>query len=149
MFSQDRNQLRQAYLSAWRKACDGEPLQPVEQQIAEVARLHPEYQPLLEQDEIALGREWRPEGGETNPFLHMGLHIALREQLSIDQPAGIRQCYQAMLAHCHGDQHAAEHRIIECLAEALWKVQRDRQIFNPKAYLKCIKRRGGGRRSRA
>ncbi|MEA3639108.1 MAG: DUF1841 family protein [Lamprobacter sp.] len=148
MFSQDRDQLRQVYLTAWRKAQSGEPLEPVEQQIVEVAGQHPEYQALLEQGEAALGREWLPEGGESNPFLHMALHIALQEQVSTNRPAGIRRLYQGMIAHCLGNVHEAEHRILDCLAEALWKIQRDGRAFQSKGYLKCIKRRGGGQRRR-
>lgn len=143
MFSQDRDALRQTYLTAWRKARAGEPLEPVERQIVEVAEQHPEYHRLLEQGESALGREWLPAGGEGNPFLHMALHIALQEQVGTDRPPGIRRLYQGMIESCLGDVHAAEHRILECLAEAIWKVQRHGHEFRPKAYLKCIKRRGG------
>ncbi|MBK5939722.1 DUF1841 family protein [Halochromatium roseum] len=149
MFSQDRDQLRQAYLTAWRKAQAGEPLEPVERQIVEVASQHPEYHALLEQGEAVIGREWRPEGGESNPFLHMALHIALQEQVSTDRPAGIQRLYQGMIRHCLGDVHEAEHRMLECLAEAIWKIQHDGRDFQPKSYLKCIKRRGAGNRTRA
>lgn len=149
MFSQDRDQLRLTYLTAWRKAQRGEPLEPVERQIVEVAAQHPEYHPLLEQGEAVLGREWLPEGGETNPFLHMALHIALQEQVTTDRPPGIRRLYQGMIAHCFGDAHDAEHRILECLAEQIWKIHREGAEFRPKSYLKCIKRRGGGQRPRA
>ncbi|NBC49225.1 MAG: DUF1841 family protein [Gammaproteobacteria bacterium] len=146
MFTNDRNALRQAYLDAWRKARAKERLEPVEQQIVDVVRQHPEYQPLLERGDSALGRDWLPEGGETNPFLHMGLHIALQEQVATDRPTGIRPLYRAMIDACLGDVHAAEHQILDCLAEAIWKVQRDGGEFQPKPYLKCIKRRGAGRR---
>ncbi|MFP4494801.1 MAG: DUF1841 family protein [Halochromatium sp.] len=149
MFTQDRDALRQTYLTAWRKARAGEPLEPVERLIVEVAERHPEYHALLEQGESALGREWLPEGGESNPFLHMALHIALQEQVSTNQPPGIRRLYQGMIAACLGDAHAAEHRILDCLAEELWKIQRDGREFRPKAYLRCIKRRGSGQRPRA
>ncbi|MBK1620104.1 hypothetical protein CKO42_16980 [Lamprobacter modestohalophilus] len=148
MFSQDRDQLRQAYLTAWRKAQADEPLKPVERQIVEVAGQHPEYHALLEQGEAAIGREWLPEGGESNPFLHMALHIALQEQVSTDRPAGIQRLYQGMIRHCLGDVHEAEHRILECLAEEIWKIQRHGREFRPKSYLKCIKRRGAGGRAR-
>lgn len=148
MFNASRDDLRRAYLSAWTKANTGEPLDAVEQQIVEVARAHPEYHALLEQGEEALGREWLPEGGEGNPFLHMALHIALHEQVSADRPPGIRALYRAMVEHCLGDVHDAEHRILECLAEEIWKVQRHGREFRPKAYLKCIKRRGAGQRPR-
>jgi hypothetical protein len=146
MLSTDRDSLRRTYVTAWRKARANEPLEPLEQEIVEVIHQHPEYQRLLEGDPESLTRDWRPEHGETNPFLHMGLHLALREQVATDRPAGIRRLYQAMVANCLGDVHAAEHRISDCLGEAIWKQQRDGREFNPKAYLKCIKRRGAGRR---
>lgn len=146
MLTNNRNELRQHYLSAWHKACANEPLSALEEQIVAVIRQHPEYQPLLEQGETALAREWRPESGDTNPFLHMGLHLALQEQLATDRPAGIRRLYKAMIDACLGDVHTAEHRILDCLAEALWKAQRDGQDLRPKAYLKCIKRRGAGQK---
>jgi hypothetical protein len=148
MFSNERDDLRQAYLTAWRKALANETLEPLERQIVDVVRQHPEYHPLLEQGEDALSREWRPDDGETNPFLHMGLHIALHEQLSVDRPTGIRRLYQAMVEACLGDVHAAEHRMLECFAEELWKAQRQGREFRDKPYLKCIKRRGAGRRAR-
>jgi hypothetical protein len=148
MFSQERDDLRQAYLTAWRKACSNEPLEPLERQIVEVVSKHPEYHALLEKGEDSLGREWQPEGGETNPFLHMGLHIALHEQLSVDRRSGIRRLYQAMIEACLGDVHAAEHRMLECLAEELWKAQRQGREFRSKSYLKCIKQQGAGRRAR-
>ena len=144
MFSTDRTQLRQHFLDAWHKARAGKPLEPVELQIVEVVRGHPEYQPMLEQREQALGRDWLPDGGETNPFLHMSLHIALTEQISTDRPPGIRTLYQRMVAACIGDHHAAEHRMLECLAEELWQVQRNGGDLRSKRYLKCIKRQGAG-----
>jgi hypothetical protein len=148
MFSHERDDLRQAYLTAWRKACSNESLEPVERQIVDVVRQHPEYHALLEQGENALGREWRPDGGQTTPFLHMGLHIALHEQLSVDRPGGIRRLYQGMIEACLGDVHAAEHRMMECLAEELWKAQRQGREFRTKPYLKCIRRHGAGNRAR-
>lgn len=148
MLTSDRSQLRQTYLTAWRKARSGEPLGAVERQIVDVARQHPEYHSLLEQGEAALEQDWLPDGGETNPFLHMSLHIALQEQIATDRPAGIRRLYQRMLEACLGDVHSAEHRLLDCLAEELWKVQRDGRPFRDKSYLKCIKRQGAGQRPR-
>lgn len=146
MFSQDRDALRRVYFDAWRKAKAGMPLQPLEQQVVEVARRHPEYHHLLDTGDDALNRDWLPEHGESNPFLHMGLHIAVLEQVTTDRLPGIRKLYQQMIGRCLGDQHEAEHRIMECLAEAMWKAQRDGGDPNAKALLKCIKKRGGGHR---
>ena len=147
MFSTDRQTHRHTFIAAWAKAQAGQPLAPVEAQIVQIARLHPEYQRYLEHPDQSLDRDFSPDAGEVNPFLHMGLHLAIQDQLSIDQPTGIRRLYQR-LAATHGDAHTAEHRLMECLAAALWRAQREHRPFNTKAYLKCIKRTGGGQRSR-
>ncbi len=108
--------------------------------IADVIRLHPEYHPLLERGPAVLDKDWLPEGGETNPFLHMGMHIAIREQLSIDRPAGIKTAYEALLKKT-GDVMQAEHAMLECLGETLWRAQRENQLPDEEAYLDCIKAR--------
>lgn len=147
MFSQDRHSYRQAFMTAWVKSQSGEALEPLEAQIVEILRLHPEYQDLLEEPDATLDRDWLPEQGETNPFLHLGLHLAILEQLTIDRPAGIRKLHRN-LATATGDVHEADHRVMACLSEALWRVQHDGKPFDEKAYLKCLKRAGGGIRPR-
>ncbi|MGB0723003.1 MAG: DUF1841 family protein [Gammaproteobacteria bacterium] len=142
IFSNDRNALRAQYLDAWRKANAGAPLSPLEQQIAAVVGEHPEYHPMLENRDRALGADYQPEGGETNPFLHMGMHLALREQLSTDRPTGFRALYQA-LTQAHSDAHAAEHRIMECLGEALWRAQRTGTPPDEQGYLECLRKLAG------
>ena len=131
--NQSRDQLRQMYFNAWRKYRERLPLEPVEAQVADVIALHPEYHALLESPE-ALHKDWTPEHGQTNPFLHMGLHLAIREQVATDRPSGIRAAYQQLCAK-HGETHATEHQMIECLAEALWNAQRNNQPPNEQAYL--------------
>lgn len=148
MFSEDRQTHRQTFIDAWAKARSNQPLEPLEAQIVQILQMHPEYKGLLEDPDSVLDRDWLPEQGESNPFLHLGLHIAILEQLSVDRPAGIRRLHQN-LAAATGDVHEAEHRIMECLVEALWRVQHDDKPFNDKAYLKCVKRAGGGVRPRA
>jgi hypothetical protein len=70
----------------------------------------------------------------------MSLHLALEEQLSIDQPPGIRSRWQALLAR-YGERHGALHQAIECLAEMLWRSQRDGLPPDAAAYLSCLERR--------
>jgi hypothetical protein len=147
MFSQDRKTHRQAFVDAWAKSRTGQPLTPLESQIVQVLATHPEYADTLEDPDAILDRDYALEPGEHNPFLHLGLHIAVIEQLSIDRPAGIRKLHRG-LATATGDLHEAEHRIMQCLVEALWRVQHDGKPFNEKAYLKCIRRAGGGARPR-
>ena len=81
--------------------------------------LHPEYHPILEAPQRHLDRDWHPEGGEANPFLHLSLHLAVAEQLAIDQPPGIRAQFDRIRA-ARGDEHAALHALLECLGEVVW-----------------------------
>jgi len=113
-------------------------LEPMEALIAEVIELHPEYQPLLE-DETAVDQlEFTPEQGQTNPFLHMGMHIALREQAGGDRPAGVRAIYQRLVDALGA--HAAEHAMMECLGQSLWEAQRENRAPDENAYLECLKK---------
>lgn len=138
LFSQDRNQLRQVYCDVWRKHRAAQALEPLEAQIRDVILLHPEYHALLEDVDRSVGRDYLPEFGDTNPFLHMGLHLAIYEQLATDRPAGIR----ALVLEARGrwpDMHALEHRMLECLAETLWQSQRDGAAPDEAAYLRCLR----------
>jgi hypothetical protein len=134
-----RMQMRRRYLEAWRKFQDGQPLEPLEAQLAAVIAEHPEYIGWLESGEQALEAEFTPEGGRENPFLHMGLHLAIREQLATDRPAGIGAVHR-QLAVRHGGAHAAEHAMIEVLAEMLWEAQRSGRPPDEEAYLERLRR---------
>lgn len=137
--TQSREDLRRVYVEAWRKHRAGTPMEPLEAQIADVIALHPEYHAALEDLEGALARDYTPEGGQSNPFLHMGLHLAVRDQIATNRPAGIRTLFEA-IARKRGDEHEAEHAIIECLAEALWESQRAGRPPDEQAYLERLKR---------
>jgi hypothetical protein len=139
----DRGALRRRYRDAWQRERERLPLDPLDAMIVDVVRLHPEYHALLESDEAILEREWRPEQGDTNPFLHMGLHLAIREQVSTDRPVGIRAAHAALAARL-GEVHAAEHRMQEQLAEALWRAQRDGTLPDEAAYLEAVRRLARG-----
>ncbi|MDP9011615.1 MAG: DUF1841 family protein [Pseudomonadota bacterium] len=121
--SHTRDQLRQSYSDAWRKQLAGSPLTPLEAMIADVIGLHPEYLSVIEDAEAAVAFE--PDGAQTaqNPFLHLGLHIAVREQVSIDRPPGVRDLHARLRSRC-GEVHGAEHVLMDALAETLWEAQR-------------------------
>jgi hypothetical protein len=138
LFGEDREQLRKVYCRAWHQHRQGQALEPLQAQIVAVILQHPEYQPLLDRPEQALARDYLPELGETNPFLHMGMHLALQEQVSTDRPAGIRDLYQRLDAR-YPDRHALEHRLMECLAEAIWQAQRVSAPPDEQRYLDCIR----------
>jgi hypothetical protein len=142
---QDRSGLRRHYLEAWRKYRAGTPLEPLEHQLVAAIEQHPEYHPLLEGDEQALGHDYTPESGQSNPFLHLGLHLAIREQVATDRPAGIAAVHRE-LSRRLGDAHEAEHRMLEKLGEALWFSQRTGRPPDEAAYLESLRQLIGGRR---
>jgi hypothetical protein len=137
IFGQNRLELRKMYADAWDKHVAGRPLSPLEAQIAAVVAEHPEYQDAV--SGAALDRNYTPEGGRTNPFLHMGLHLGIREQVATDRPPGIAKIH-ARLTTQHGDPHAAEHRMIECLAETLWEAQNANRAPDEAVYLERLRR---------
>ena len=137
--NQSRDELRRVYVEAWRKRRASLPVEPLEAQVADVIELHPEYHGALERGGEMLTRDFTPEGGQSNPFLHMGLHLAVRDQVATDRPAGLRQAF-ASLAQRLGSAHEAEHRIIECLAEAMWEAQRSGRPPDETAYLEAVLR---------
>ncbi len=139
MFGNDRDQLRRYYGAVWQKAKRGELLEPLEQIIATTLRAHPEYQPLVAAIESALSREYLPDQGQTNPFLHLGMHIAIQEQLHSDRPVGMVAIYQRLCRRL-GDSHAAEHAMMDCLGETLWEAQRTGQAPDERAYLQRLRR---------
>ncbi len=135
---QSRDQIRQIYLDVWRRIQRREVLDPMQALIAEIIDGHPEYHALLDGGIDSLQQEFTPGQGDTNPFLHMGMHIALREQANTDRPPGIAAIYRRLVAR-HG-QHEAEHAMMECLGEALWRAQRDNRPPDEAAYLDCLQR---------
>ncbi|MCB1802419.1 MAG: DUF1841 family protein [Gammaproteobacteria bacterium] len=138
MFGQDREQLRRFFSTSWTKRQQGEPLQPLEQLVVQVIEQHPEYHGHLADDD-QLQRDFTPEQGQTNPWLHMGMHISLAEQLGADRPPGIRSLYQNITAR-HGDPHKAEHAMMDCLGLVLWEAQRANRAPDETAYLECLKK---------
>jgi hypothetical protein len=137
MFNPSREQVRQFFFDTWARYRAGAPLAGLENVALEVILLHPEYHAALEQRHA--DREYSPEAGQTNPFLHLSLHLAIEEQLSIDQPPGMRAEFER-IARLSGDRHAALHAALECLGEMLWRAQRDGAAPDSAAYLDCLKR---------
>jgi Domain of unknown function (DUF1841) len=133
-----RDELRQRYVSAWQRRQQGLVLEPLDAAIADIVALHPEYHALLE-DESALQKAFAVEQGQTNPFLHMGLHLGLREQLATRRPPGIGDVH-ARLTRKLGSMHDAEHRMIEVLAETLWEAQRGGKAPDEALYLERLQR---------
>lgn len=137
MFNPSRDEVREMFFGAWRRYREAMPLAGIEGLALEVILAHPEYHAVLETPERYRERDYTDE---TNPFLHMSLHLALEEQLSIDQPPGIAQRFGVLLSRFH-DRHEALHQALECLAETLWRAQRQGAAPDASAYLSCLERR--------
>ena len=141
MFNPSREQVRQFFCESWRKHRERLILEGAEATAADLIIEHPEYHALLENPQAAIEQEFTPEGGQMNPFLHLSLHLAVAEQVSIDQPRGIKAAYSALRQKM--DVHDTEHAIMECLGEAIWRSQRDKAPMDGEAYLECIRRLAG------
>jgi hypothetical protein len=140
VFAPSRDQARRFLLDAWAKYRAGQPLSGLEQKAVSIIALHPEYHAIVEDPERHLARDYGPEGGEVNPFLHLSLHLAVDEQIAIDQPPGIRAQFERLRA-ARGDDHAALHDVLECLGETLWQGQRLGKEPDAAGYLDCLRRR--------
>ena len=113
MFNPTRNQARQLFFDTWYKYGRHEPLSGMETIALEVILQHTEYHPILEDYDQFIDKDYLPEFGETNPFLHMSMHMAIKEQLSINQPVGIQERYRNLVVKL-GDEHAAIHNVMDC-----------------------------------
>lgn len=137
---QDRDSSRKFFLEVWKKYKKQAPLEALEQLVLEVILQHPEYHEILNrgEQEIAI-MDFLPEQGMSNPFLHMGMHIAIQEQRNTDRPAGIVILYQQLLFK-YASVHDLEHSMMECLGETLWQAQRNNTLPDEAQYLERVKR---------
>ena len=139
MFQPNRAEARRFFFDTWARYRAGLPLEGAQTLALEAIHGHPEYHAVLDDAERFEEREYFPEQGETNPFLHLALHVAILEQLSIDQPPGIRARYER-LRQTLGDAMQAQHALMDCLAEALWQSQRQGAPLSEALYADCLER---------
>ena len=133
MFSQDRKKQREYLAASWQKYTKNEPLEPLEKQLASIIEIHPEYHELIGN----INSDYFPEQGEVNPFLHINLHLALRDQLSIDQPKGIKEAHEKLINQ-YKNSHKVEHLMMECIAEMIYISQKNNTVMDHENYLNCI-----------
>ncbi|HIF48195.1 MAG TPA: DUF1841 family protein [Candidatus Thioglobus sp.] len=133
MYTQDRTEQRKFLANAWQKFLGKKILDPLESQLTQVIEIHPEYHSLIQNVES----DYFPEQGEVNPFLHINLHLSLREQLSINQPHGIKEIYQKII-NSTGDSHEAEHKMMDCIAEMIFSSQKNNLPMDHQAYIRCL-----------
>jgi hypothetical protein len=134
VFSQDRSKQREFLAKSWQKHINAQILEPLELQLALIVQKHPEYQALI--NDINL--EYFPEQGKTNPFLHINLHLALQDQLALDQPIGINDIYKKLIV-IHSDTHEVEHMMMECIAEMIFNSQKNNTTLDQDNYLVNLK----------
>ena len=139
MFNPSRDEARRFMIDAWAKFSAGAPMSDLEKIAAALIAKHPEYHVTLAAPERFVERDYSPEAGNINPFLHLSLHLAVAEQLAIDQPPGIRAQFER-IRDARGDEHAALHAVIECLGEVIWQAQRTRTPPDAQLYLGCLEK---------
>ncbi len=137
MFNPSRGEARQFLIDAWRKHRAGELLTPLEDLVTQLIGKHPEYHPILENPEHYQDKDYQPEQGATNPFLHLMMHVTIEEQLSIGHPHGIREHFARLTQHFESE-HDAQHAMMECLGEMIWQAQRSNTAPDAAVYLDCL-----------
>lgn len=140
MFAPSQHDVRRFFCETRRKQREGAPLTPIEALAADWIAEHPEYDAELADLDAALAAAYTVEDGRTNPFLHLAMHLTITEQLSIDQPRGIRQAVE-LLAARRGSMHEAQHEAMDCLGEMVWASQRSGMPPDGERYLECVRRR--------
>ncbi len=138
LYQPTRDQARQFLFDAWAKFKQNLTLSDLEKIAVEVIQMHPEYHAVFDSSERLMHQQYFPEMGETNPFLHISLHLSVIEQIAIDQPIGMTPIYKKLLEQ-HGDKHLAYHDVMDCLAETLWYSQRHQQALDSDYYLSLLK----------
>ena len=148
MFNPSKDDVRRFFCDAWTKHRQGSVLTPLETIAVEWIRPHPEYQDELADADAAVARDFTIDAGRANPFLHLSMHLAIAEQLAVDQPPGIRAAFRTLVGQ-RGDEHEAAHAVMDCLGEVVWTAQRTGSPLSPAEmtarYLDCLGRKASGR----
>lgn len=139
MYGNSRNEIREIYFSCWANRDTPEKLEPVQKQILAIMIEHPEYHAMFNAPEQYTDADYTPENGQTNPFLHLGLHLAIRDQVKLNNPKGIEELYNAYVKKCGGNHLDAEHQIIESFASILWESMRYQREFDNEKYLEALR----------
>lgn len=136
IYGNDRTQLRQVIIDAWQKYQHRRPLEALEEQLAALLVEHPEYHALLDRPEAILTQDFHIDPGNENPFLHLAMHLSIREQVALNRPIGVQQCYVTLCNNL--GNHKAEHCMMEILGQALWDAQRDGKAPDEAEYLRQL-----------
>jgi hypothetical protein len=139
IFNPTREEVRRFFCDTWKKKTGDQILTPMETLASDWMVEHPEYHTLLSDPEGAIAQDYTPERGETNPFLHLSMHLSISEQISIDQPPGIKEVSEK-LAKKKGSAHEAQHAMMECLGQVMWEAQRESRPLSPEKYLEALQK---------
>lgn len=139
IFNPTREEVRRFFCDTWKKKIENQILDTMQTLASDWMGQHPEYHTLLANPEGAIEQDYTPERGETNPFLHLSMHLSISEQISIDQPPGIKAIAEK-LSKKLGSMHEAQHQMMECLGQVMWEAQREGKPLNPESYLEALKR---------
>ena len=142
MFNPSVADVRNFFFDAYAKGSNQQPLTALEKTAFSLMLEHPEYNPIFRNKEKYLSYQWSPESGETNPFLHLSMHLSILEQLSIDQPQGVKELYEELCNKFHSE-HEAQHQVLDCLAEMIWQSQYNQMQPDPNIYLNCLRAKLG------
>ncbi|MFZ6772975.1 DUF1841 family protein [Undibacterium sp. SXout7W] len=140
MFNPSQQDVRRFFCEAFRKLHANEILTPLEAIASDWIRQHPEYDDILADPDSALEANFSVDQGQTNPFLHLSMHLSIAEQISVDQPKGVKKAFQ-LLAHKFNSEHEAHHQIMECLGEMIWNAQRTGSPPDGQAYIESLEKR--------
>ncbi len=139
IFNPTREEVRRFFCDTWKKKTENHILTPMEMLASDWMEKHPEYHTQLADPEGAIEQDYTPERGETNPFLHLSMHLSISEQISIDQPPGIKAIAEKLTQKLESE-HEAQHLMMECLGQVMWEAQRDGQALSPEKYLEALLR---------
>jgi hypothetical protein len=139
LFNPTREEVRRFFCDTWKKKNNGQILDSMETLASDWISDHPEYHSLLANPESALAQDYNPERGETNPFLHLSMHLSISEQISINQPPGIKEIAEKLCKKL-GSEHEAQHLMMECLGQVMWESQREGKPLNPENYLEALRK---------
>ena len=142
MFNPSQEEVRKFFCGTWKKHQEASPLTALEALALDWILEHPEYHADLSDEVAALSKTYQVEQGRTNPFLHLSMHLAIAEQLSIDQPPGIRAIFQKLTQRL-SSSHEAAHEVMESLGEIVWESQRNGTPPNTEKYLELMQRKLG------
>lgn len=139
MFTPSQHDVRRFFCETFRKQRANEILTPLEAIARDWIIQHPEYAIAMSDVEAALAADYSVESAQANPFLHLSMHLSIAEQISIDQPPGIRAAFTSLAQRI--GEHDAHHQVMECLGEMIWTSQRNNTPPDGAAYIECVRRR--------